>query len=88
MKFYLKASIVKQCFEERLTSTDRSRKVAGLSKYLISPSGNVQNVDNIVLLGDTVNININGALKIAVMKEIIRGKSKLKMVTPAELAHL
>ena len=62
--FYLKASIVKQFFEEHLTSTDRLRSVAGLSKYLISPSNNVQNDDNIVLLGDTVIVKINGALRI------------------------
>ena len=51
-KIYFKASIIKQCFDEHLTSTDRLRKVAGLSKYLISHSDNVQNVENIVLLGD------------------------------------
>ena len=33
-KFYSKASIMKQCFEEHLTSTNKLRKVAGLSKYL------------------------------------------------------
>ena len=81
-KFYFNASIMKQCFEEHLTSTKRLRKVTGLLKYLISPSDNVQNVDNIVLLSDTVIVKINGALRIAVIKEIIRGKSKLKRATP------
>ena len=80
-KLYFKASILKQCFEDHLTSTDRLRK------YVISPSDNVQNVDNIVLLGDTVLVKINGDLRIAVIKEIIRGKSKLKRATPEELAH-
>ena len=80
-KFYYKTSIIKQYFEEHLTSTDRLRK------YVISPSNNVQNVDNIVLLGDTVLVKINGDLRIAVIKEIIRGKSKLNRATPEELAH-
>ena len=75
-KFYFKASITKQCLEEHLTSTDRLIKVAGLSKCSISPSDNVQNVNNIVLLGDTVIVKINSALRTAVIKEIIRGKSK------------
>ena len=79
---------MKQSFEEHLTSTDRLRKVAGLSKYLISPSDNVQNVDNIVLLVDTVIAKINGALRIDVIESIIRGKSKLKRATPEELEHL
>ena len=39
------------------------------------------------LLGDTVIVKINGALRIAVIEEIIRGKSKLKRATPEELAH-
>ena len=62
LKFYFKASIMKQCFEEHLTSTDRLRK------YVISPSGNVQNVDNSVLLGVTVIVKINGDFRKAVMK--------------------
>ena len=77
-KFYFKASIVKQCFEEHLTSTDRLIKVGGLSKYSTSSTGKVLNVDDIVLLDDTVIANINGALTIAVIKEIIRGTSKHK----------
>ena len=40
------------------------------------------------MLGDIVIIKINGDLIIAVIKEIIRGKSKLKRATPEELAHL
>ena len=48
----IEASIMKQSFEVR--------KVAGLSKYLISSSDNVQNVDNIVLLGDTDIVKLNG----------------------------
>ena len=81
------ASIMKQSFEEHLTSTDRLRKVAGLSKYLFSPSDNVQNVDNIVLLVDTVIIKINGALRIDIIESIIRGKCNLKRATPGELPH-
>ena len=52
--------VLKQCFEEHLTTTDRLRK------YVI-PSDNVQK-DNIVLLDDTVIVKINGDLRIAVMK--------------------
>ena len=78
-KFYFEASIMKQCFEEHLTTTDRLRK------YVI-PSDNVQK-DNIVLLDDTVIVKITGDLRIAVMKEIIRGKSKFKRATPEEQAH-
>ena len=40
------------------------------------------------LLGDTVIVKINGDLRIAVIKEIIRGKSKLNRATPEELAQL
>ena len=40
------------------------------------------------LLGDTVIVKINGVLRIAVIKEIIRGKYKLERATPEELAHL
>ena len=70
-KFYFKAYIMKQCFEEHLTLIERLKKVAGLSEYLISPSDNVQNVDNI----DTVIVKINGALRIAVKNAFKRTSS-------------
>ena len=41
-----------------------------------------------LVIGDTVIVKINGALRKAVIKEIIRGKSKLKRATSEELAHL
>ena len=69
------------------SSTPRSKLMGSFTLKHISGLSNVQNVD-IVLLGDTVIVKITGALRIAVIKEIIRGKSKLKRATPEELAHL
>ena len=37
---------------------------------------------------ENVIVKINGDLRISVIKEIIRGKSKLKRATPEELGHL
>ena len=86
-KYVYQATVVRSLFGSNPLSKDRLRRVQGLSKFTESERANVS-IDNSIMLGDPVLINVKNRLQIAQIKCIKKGNKKVKLLTTDELnAH-
>ena len=74
-KYVYKATVVRSLFGSNPLSKDHLRRVQGLSKFTESARANVS-VDNSIMLGDPVLINVKNRLQIAQIKCIKKANKR------------